>query len=752
MHYKISSLVLNAGKHQNGSREVYIAQPDVVKEDLAGKLFFLAEIDGRKTETKEVIDFIITSLQDFYYNDEKIFLRDKIEGLTLDNIFEAALAKLNKALLEFLAAKKIVLHAEDTNLIVGLVFDNKLLFSNFGRNKALLVYQHQDQYELINVEANATDVENEEEVLGPVMPKFFASVVSGEIPAASYFFFCNEALPEYLANKDLINIVTKLPPMVAAEQIKGVLGKLNSYVPFLGIIIKNTFGLSPVELKEEDENDNIEPVNQSAHNSISHLNYTEKKTEQMLAPAGLINWQKLGKIWKKLKPVSGFQTNIKIKMPHGGDNSSLPSLSQQRTVFAGGLVKEKKFFAQKDFSLIKKLKTIGLTIVNLFNPSFWQQSWAHFKQWTASLHPRNRLLLFGLAAAVFILIGSLIITGIHSRQQKNQTYFDSQIAALEEKKNEIDLNLALPGNEDRVKTLIGESLAAIDALPVKGTAQSARRDQMRAEIEKQRAQIQKLTTVDNPEKIGDFKEYNASAEAHNLIVFQNKLYAADPAAKAIYVLDANAKKIDSLLLSGDFKGLDKPMVVNNHLYYLNNNALADIDPSSGKNNSISIAGFGADDKASAFQIYNDKLYLLLADKNQIFRLTKSGNGFSNKASWLKAEVSLGDAVDMAVTSEIMILRSNGQLNKFKLGQVQADFHLVDIDPALNSASLVKVADNRIFILDSKSKRLLIFDKQGVLSRQYLFSSLNNLKDFSVSADNKTAYLLNDEAVYKINLD
>ena len=752
MHYKISSLVLNAGKHQNGSREVYIAQPDVVKEDLAGKLFFLAEIDGRKTETKEVIDFIITSLQDFYYNDEKIFLRDKIEGLTLDNIFEAALAKLNKALLEFLAAKKIVLHAEDTNLIVGLVFDNKLLFSNFGRNKALLVYQHQDQYELINVEANATDVENEEEVLGPVMPKFFASVVSGEIPAASYFFFCNEALPEYLANKDLINIVTKLPPMVAAEQIKGVLGKLNSYVPFLGIIIKNTFGLSPVELKEEDENDNIEPVNQSAHNSISHLNYTEKKTEQMLAPAGLINWQKLGKIWKKLKPVSGFQTNIKIKMPHGGDNSSLPSLSQQRTVFAGGLVKEKKFFAQKDFSLIKKLKTIGLTIVNLFNPSFWQQSWAHFKQWTASLHPRNRLLLFGLAAAVFILIGSLIITGIHSRQQKNQTYFDSQIAALEEKKNEIDLNLALPGNEDRVKTLIGESLAAIDALPVKGTAQSARRDQMRTEIEKQRAQIQKLTTVDNPEKIGDFKEYNASAEAHNLIVFQNKLYAADPAAKAIYVLDANAKKIDSLLLSGDFKGLDKPMVVNNHLYYLNNNALADIDPSSGKNNSISIAGFGADDKASAFQIYNDKLYLLLADKNQIFRLTKSGNGFSNKASWLKAEVSLGDAVDMAVTSEIMILRSNGQLNKFKLGQVQADFHLVDIDPALNSASLVKVADNRIFILDSKSKRLLIFDKQGVLSRQYLFSSLNNLKDFSVSADNKTAYLLNDEAVYKINLD
>ena len=37
MQYKISSIILNAGKHQTGSREVFISQPDALKENIAGK-------------------------------------------------------------------------------------------------------------------------------------------------------------------------------------------------------------------------------------------------------------------------------------------------------------------------------------------------------------------------------------------------------------------------------------------------------------------------------------------------------------------------------------------------------------------------------------------------------------------------------------------------------------------------------------------------------------------------------------------
>lgn len=745
MYYKIASLVLNTGKHQTGSREVYVAQPDAVKENLAGKLFLLAEIDGKKMDLKKVIDFVISSLDDFYYNDEKIFLQDKIEGLTLDNIFEAALAKLNKALLEFLSDEKIVLRAEDTNLVLGLVFENKLLFSNFGRNKAFLIYKRQEEYELINVEASAADLESQEELPGPVVPKFFSSVISGEIPVASYFLFCNEALPEYLSNKELINIITKLPPMVAAEQIKGSLAKLNSYVPFLGIIVKNTFGLSGADMREDAATD----VSQSAHNSISHLNYTEKKTEQMLAPAGLINWQKLGRVWKKMRlSIAPVQRSLTLKNPAA--NKSLPPLSRQTTVSAARMIKEKMAFGRSHSNIFGIFKGLGATLINLFNPLFWKGAWKNGRAWLASLQPRNRAMFSLLAFALVVLLSSLVFTSINNRRQAEVEYFNNLIIDLESKKSMIDSYL-LYNNQEGAKTLIGESLAALDDLQVKSTEQTARRDALRTEIEQQRAQVQKLTVVESPELIGDFKNQNPSAETRNLLVSDNQAYAADPAGKAVYALNLQDKKISSLLLSGDINSLDKPVLENGFIYYLNGNRLVKLNKENGTNNILNIDGVGADDKIDSFQFYNNYLYLLLADLNKIYRFSANANGFVARTDWIKDGSLLSDAADLVINSDIFVLKNGGQIDRFKVGR-KLDFALETIDPSLDSASLLNEAGDKLYILDRQSKRLLIFTKEGNLSSQYRFPSLNNIKDFSLSDDQKAAYILNDNAVYKINLE
>ena len=742
MHYKIASLVLNAGKHQNGSREIYIAQPDAVKEGLAGRLFLLAEIDGRRTDTKKIVDFIATNLEDFYYNDEKIFLQDKIEGLTLDNIFEAALAKLNKELLEFLTAEKIALRPEDSNLILGLIFENKLLFSNFGRNKSFLIYKRQDQYELINVEASAAEAENQEFTPGAATPKFFASVISGEIPPASYFIFCNEVLPEYLSNKDLINVVTKLPPMVAAEQIKGMLAKLNSYVPFLAVIIKNTFGLSPSELKDEFG----EEVNRSAHNSISHLNYTEKKTEQMLAPAGLINWKKLSKAWLKVSDKFNGAP-LKLRAPMSDLKTSAP-LNRHRNLLTAKMIKEKITFSRGYLArLLKILSIAGVTIINLFNPIFWRNSWQRGRLWLSSLNRKNKLMISVFALAFLILLGSLIITGVRNKRQADIAYFNDLISSLETKRGMTESYL-LYNNQEGAKILIGESLAALDALPVKGEEQAKRRDELRASIEKQREAVQKISTIDSPELIGDFKSHNGSAESRNLIIAGDKIYAADPAAKAVYTLDVSTRKIGSILLTGDFNVLDKPFNLETAIYYLSGNRLAELDLRSGKNKLLNIDGVGVDDKITSFQLYNSKLYALIADKNQIYKFNRNGDAFGSKSAWLKEEVALGDAVDLSVTGDLLVLKSNGQLQKFYVGRRQ-DFNLTAVDPTLDSASLFKIAGDRLFILDKNSKRLVVFDKQGILIWQYRFPSLNNLKDFTISADAKNVYLLNDDSVYKL---
>ena len=362
MYNKIAPIILNAGKNASYS-DVFIAQPDSLKENLAGKVFVLAEINSKKNEGQLIFDFLVESLENYYYNDEKILLKDKIEGLKLENIFEAAIAKINKNLNEFLISEKIKISTPSTSITIGVIFENKLYFSSFGKNRALLIYHRNDQYEIINVETSATDTKEhleDKEFSSPKELNIFSSVINGEIPVNSYFFFTSEALPEYLSNKEIISVITKLPPIVATEQIKNMLGKINTYVPFLGVLIKNTIGLSVSETKEEIEETLTIP------SRVPTLDSTEQKTEQLLAPAGLINLNKIIKNTRDLFKHEPSPQNSHSKKSFKNEEDRQPvaminmdlgrvkSLNLARS--DSFLVKEKIFFKKKPGDFVLKLK------------------------------------------------------------------------------------------------------------------------------------------------------------------------------------------------------------------------------------------------------------------------------------------------------------------------------------------------------------------------------------------------------------
>ena len=162
MYNKIASIILNLAKVP-GSGAVHVSQPDAEKEKIAGKLFILAEIGGKKSDIEKFLDFLITELEENYYSDEKILLIGKIEGLKPENIFEAALAKTNKSINEFLKDHKFKLDPATADLTLGVICGNKLHFSSFGKNRASLIYRRQDGFEIINVEADAKLSEDKNE-------------------------------------------------------------------------------------------------------------------------------------------------------------------------------------------------------------------------------------------------------------------------------------------------------------------------------------------------------------------------------------------------------------------------------------------------------------------------------------------------------------------------------------------------------------------------------------------------------------
>ena len=54
----------------------------------------------------------------------------------------------------------------------------------------------------------------------------------------------------------------------------------------------------------------------------------------------------------------------------------------------------------------------------------------------------------------------------------------------------------------------------------------------------------------------------------------------------------------------------------------------------------------------------------------------------------------------------------------------------------------------IYILEPSTKRVVVINKDGELMVQLIFSSLNNISDFTVDFDNDELYILSGNRVYQ----
>lgn len=750
MYNKIASIILNSAKSA-GLSDVFVAQPDSLKENLAGKIFVLAEIGGKKAEAKKIFDFLVSSLGYNYYNDEKILFRDKIEGLKLENIFEAALSKTNKDLADFLVAEKFKLNPAATSLTLGVVFDNKLYFSNFGHNRSVLIYQRGANYEIINVEANAADItDNSEEleVEKAKAPKLFSSVISGEIPLSSYFLFANEALLEYLSSKEIISIITKLPPITAAEQIKNVLNKINNYVPFLGIIVKNTVGLSIQESREELS---ASLLSSPAHNSLSSLNYTEQKTEQMLAPTGLISFSKISKniqdlvasqLLKFKRPPKRYPSSEVKSVQTPLDLGTVKSLNLARS--DSFLKSDKIFFKQEYNFLLAGFKKLLAVLVALFGGQFWQNLGASLKNKILGLNLKNRYLFFGLGFVVIIFVVSLSLTSWNRNRQIAQDNFNSLVSQIGEKSSAISAHL-LYNDEEGAEQALNEAQTLLSSLPQETKDQKAVYQRLNNQLQSEQEKLQKVVPAPALVKINDLSSFNLK----NIILAAGKIFASSD--QTIYSFKPGLTSYEKTEIKGvsglkflSFDNKDK-------LYYADNNQIIKFDIKTRVNAPILISGTEAVINSGQAGIFNNSLYVLRAKENQIYKYASSGNGFGAKSIWLKEAADLSSASYLAVDGDIYVLKASGQVLKFYKNK-KADYKSLPISPLMTQAQKMLVSQNYIYIFEPASKRLVILSrKDGSLSSQYTFTSLTAPLDFAIDESTKSVYFLDSGSLWKAQL-
>ncbi len=762
MFNKISSFNIRSDKNDHWN-DVFVAQPDALKENLAGKVFLLAEFFGKKNQGEKVFNFIIESIEETYYNDEKLLLKEKVEGLKTENIFEAALATTNSALTSWLDKEKISLSPANCNLTLGVVYENRIHFSNFGRNKALLLYQQKDIYETINVETNAFEKEetNKKNVTTTKNHNVFSSVISGEVPKNSYFIFSSESLPEYISEKELSLIVSKLPPLTAAYQIKNLLEKINIRIPFFGIIIKSASELDKYEYQDEQ----MKPL--SAHSSISSLKNIEKKTEELLTSGSLINFGKIRKRFTDFiiltKEKSSKETKVISHLNQGRDNEDKEDLrisvsdeieekinaEEKERISAKekvnqnfgiirtlGAVKKDSNIKDEKFSFKKRGSKIfsQVRINNLFTGFF-----DLFKNFRGKFSLKKKMIVIIIPLLLILLITSISAT----KKSKEKAELEAQLEKVSQeiisKESLIELKLLIDDRDSAV-SLLQEIKQTISNLTLNKHSQ-AEIELLQKKEKEIEDKVNLTTRLSGAEKMYDFSQ----DEVNHLITIGQDLYSFSN--NAIFKLDGSdsPKKIEVAENINNYH----PSVYENKIYLFNNTSLISFDTTNDKIVKKDISGYEVESGISAFSVYSsDRLYLLKSSLNQIDNLASP---YANKLAWLKESVDLKNIQDLFIDGNVYLLENNGSVFKYRSGLKQ-DYSSAQLNPDNGNFTRITSYNNKLYLFNPEAKKIVVLNKEnGILLSQYIFEDLNEITDFAIDETNNIIYVISQKQVLKYQL-
>jgi hypothetical protein len=257
--------------------------------------------------------------------------------------------------------------------------------------------------------------------------------------------------------------------------------------------------------------------------------------------------------------------------------------------------------------------------------------------------------------------------------------------------------------------------------------------------------IRNIKRVNNPNLIVDFKEENQEIKLGNFLLSQNNIVAFGKESSLIYTFNLKDKKITKKQADGLLPTLACPGE-KKIFFYGNDKKFFEFDPAKNSLKQIEIALGDGEDAISSMAVYNQKLYTISPNSNQIFKHPPTIVGFAKGSPWIKEGVSLADVKSIAIDGTIYVLKSS-ELVKFSNGN--KNNLSITVEPALSLPAKIWTASDSsyLYILESLSKRIVVSDKQGKLKMQYLFSGLDDIKDFAVAEKEKKIYLLDGTKIF-----
>ncbi len=161
----------------------------------------------------------------------------------------------------------------------------------------------------------------------------------------------------------------------------------------------------------------------------------------------------------------------------------------------------------------------------------------------------------------------------------------------------------------------------------------------------------------------------------------------------------------------------------------------------------------ADFNFDLFAYYFSNLYFLDRKTCKIIKYPYLGaSNWSPPQTWKEPDAHCSEPKSMAINGSIWVLNKNNSIIRYYKGVYQETINL-NFFPFPEDITKIKTKPElaELYLLEPLKKRLIIISEEGDIVQQFQSEKFDDLKDFTISENGKTIYLLNGTKVYQITL-
>lgn len=698
------------------------------KEAFGGFLFGIIEMRATPPEEANIIiTTLMNTLREDYYR--QVLASPDPQKLNIETIFEFALNKTNQKLIELIQIGQIKFIKENLNYLIGIAKPNKdqtidLYFTNQGAIKAYLLYKNKkNTFSIINLLGQQTI--NHAQTNNRA--KIFSSITSGQLKSTDFFIICTEFFSNFISPSKIQHVLTNNPLSEAINYFRNIIktANLKSDLTHSAIVVafdeKQLPGQAP---RSED--------------SLNELLSTTTHTEKLLAPSFTLNikknikslFQRSASGNKHLKPKSSTKTATTL-------DSEIDSASKKKPtwpLFIASFFKNCLLvFSGRGKTSISQIKS---SVDNLQE----KQSGSSF-----NFSKYRKYILLTLILLVIIFSASMMWAKNQHQIKQEQEQYAQQLQSVKNIINDAETNYIYKDTEQSLIN-IEKALKELNYLPQATPEQISNYK----DIEKQINDLKnKLFSIEKivPQKIIDLTQDDQEMNAEKILLTGNSLYIYGNGGNAAQA-NIEEKTVEDIIIN-DKNIINSASEEGNQYFIDDDNIFYSI-----KNNKFASTSFKVTNAPDDFAVYNSHLYLLYNTSQQINKHRSSGNSFGSAQAWIqdRGKADLTTATSFDIDGAIYVLNKDGKINKFYAGNFE-NFNNPTIEPAITDAQkiITSVDNDKLFVFEPSSNRIIIISKNGGLVKQLIFDSLKKIDDITINNNGTKGYLLSDNNIYQFNI-